>query len=209
MLKDTALRKKMSELGLSTVGSRQMLEKRHQEWVTLWNANCDSKNPKRRSELLHDLEVWERTMGSRAPTMSRALNTGAQIKDKDFDGAAWAARHDNSFKDLIARARSSRGKVNQKTQEGSKTEEPGTAQNDGKRVNDTIPVPAPSAVDVVDLTIPPSSQPEPPDSPSTRARGDVDMLEGSGTFFGNELLYPQGDGIPASIQPREPEGAPS
>ncbi|EAQ87190.1 hypothetical protein CHGG_03809 [Chaetomium globosum CBS 148.51] len=64
MLKDTALRKKMGELGLSTAGSRQMLEKRHQEWITLWNANCDSAKPKKRSELMHDLEVWERTMAA-------------------------------------------------------------------------------------------------------------------------------------------------
>ncbi|SPQ25087.1 0767dc3f-4b41-4cad-9f86-f026bbcaf26a [Thermothielavioides terrestris] len=107
MLKDSALRKKLAELGLSTSGSRQMLEKRHQEWVTIWNANCDSARPKKRSELLHDLEVWERTMGTRAPTMSKAANMGAQIKDKDFDGAAWASKHSNSFKELIARARSS------------------------------------------------------------------------------------------------------
>ncbi|KAK0645528.1 hypothetical protein B0T16DRAFT_328734 [Cercophora newfieldiana] len=108
MLKDTALRKKMSELGLSTAGSRQILERRHSEWVTLWNANCDSARPKKRSELLHDLDVWEKTIGSRAPTQSRAANMGAQIKDKDFDGAAWAAKHDTSFKDLIANARRTR-----------------------------------------------------------------------------------------------------
>jgi E3 ubiquitin-protein ligase RAD18 len=215
MLKDTALRKKMSELGLSTAGSRQMLEKRHQEWVTIWNANCDSKNPKRRTELLQDLEVWERTMGSRAPTMSRAANTGAQIKDKDFDGAAWAAKHDNSFKDLIARARSSRSKASQNAEEGNKAGEPGTAQDDGQGLNDAAPAPAPSLMaDVVDLTIPPSSQPEPPDSPPREGSGRLSgspagVLGGSGPYFGNELLYPQADGIPASSQPRDPEGAPS
>ncbi|KAL2137235.1 hypothetical protein VTI74DRAFT_6446 [Chaetomium olivicolor] len=123
MLKDTALRKKMAELGLSVSGSRQMLEKRHQEWVTIWNANCDSAKPKKRSELLHDLEVWERTIGSRAPTMSRAANMGGQIKDKEFDGAAWAAKHDTSFKDLIAKARSSRNKALPKADEASKPDE--------------------------------------------------------------------------------------
>jgi E3 ubiquitin-protein ligase RAD18 len=29
------------------------------------------------------------------------------VKDKDFDGAAWATKHDTSFKDLIANARKS------------------------------------------------------------------------------------------------------
>ncbi len=165
MLKDTALRKKMIELGLSTNGSRQMLEKRHQEWMTIWNANCDSAKPKKRSELLHDLEVWERTMGSRAPVMSRAANMGAQIKDKDFDGSAWATKHDTSFKDLIARARSSRNKVDQQADEGRKSEEPRTAQEDGKGEKNATSQPMLVRTAVVDLTGPPSSQPEPPDSP--------------------------------------------
>ncbi|KAK4099313.1 DNA repair protein rad18 [Parathielavia hyrcaniae] len=214
MLKDTALRKKMSELGLSTAGSRQMLERRHQEWVTIWNANCDSARPKRRVELLHDLEVWEKTAGSRAPAMSRTAYTGAQIKDKDFDGAAWAARHDNSFKDLIARARSSRRNAIQKIEEGSKAEEPGTAQSDVGEPNNTVPMPLPPAADVVDLTLPPSSQPEPPDSPPKRGHGSlmrdqVGILGGSGPFFGNEVFYPQADSISTCSPSREPEGAPS
>lgn len=170
MLKDTALRKKMVELGLSTAGSRQMIEKRHQEWMTIWNANCDSAKPKKRSELLQDLETWERTMGSRAPATSRAATVGAQIKDKDFDGAAWAAKHDTSFKDLIARARSSRSAVAQKTDEGRKPDEgarePGPAQDVGG-MNGAASQFGSSAADVIDLTEPPpSSQLEPPDSPS-------------------------------------------
>ncbi|KAK3319246.1 hypothetical protein B0H66DRAFT_263772 [Apodospora peruviana] len=123
MLNDTRLRKKMTDLGLSTAGTRQALERRHQEWVTIWNANCDSAKPKRRSELLHDLDVWEKTVGSRAPVMSRAAVVGAQIKDKDFDAAAWAARHDSSFKDLIANAKRSRTQVEQKAKEPSTAEE--------------------------------------------------------------------------------------
>ncbi|KAK4240381.1 hypothetical protein C8A03DRAFT_42098 [Achaetomium macrosporum] len=171
MLKDTALRKKMAELGLSTSGSRQMLEKRHQEWVTIWNANCDSARPKKRSELLHDLEVWERTMGTRAPTMSRSANLGAQIKDKDFDGAAWAAKHDMSFKDLIAKARNSKNKVHRKGDEVAKSKEgssaPESGQSDGDGAGNASPALALPKATVVDLTaVPPSSQPEPADSPA-------------------------------------------
>ncbi|KAM0273569.1 hypothetical protein ACHAQH_008267 [Verticillium albo-atrum] len=110
ILKDQAMRKKMVDLGLSTGGSRQMLEKRHKEWITIWNANCDSLRPKRRSELMHDLEVWERIQGGRTPGFGkgRAGAMATAVKDKDFDGAAWATKHDTSFKDLIANARKSR-----------------------------------------------------------------------------------------------------
>ncbi|CAP67409.1 uncharacterized protein PODANS_1_24110 [Podospora anserina S mat+] len=122
MVKDQALRKIMRELGLSTAGNRTMLEARHREWLTLWNANCDSANPKTRGALFQDLQVWERTIGTMAPTSSKAASTGAQIKDKDFDGGAWAAKHDSSFKDLIANARRSRQIAEQKAREAAAEE---------------------------------------------------------------------------------------
>ncbi|KAI1113414.1 DNA repair protein rad18 [Nemania sp. NC0429] len=111
MLKETQLRKELGYLGLSTSGSRAMLERRHREWVMIWNANCDSQRPRPRAELLRELEVWERTFGSRAPTGSRAATVGAQIRDKDFDGAAWAAKHGGTFQDLIADARRTRART--------------------------------------------------------------------------------------------------
>lgn len=117
MLNDTKLRKKLTELGLSAAGPRPMLEARHKEWITIWNANCDSAHPKRRQELLQDLDAWERTVGTRASTSTRAAHVGAQIKDKNFDGAAWAVKHDNSFKDLIANARRTRSQAVKKVEE--------------------------------------------------------------------------------------------
>lgn len=119
MVKDTALRKRLQEIGISTWGSRHLLEKRHREWVTIWNANCDSARPKSKSELLRDLDTWERTQGGSAPSNSHSANLGAQIKDKEFDGQGWASKHSDSFKDLIANARKSRQKARGTTQEPS------------------------------------------------------------------------------------------
>jgi len=104
MVKDGPLRKKLLDQGLSTMGSRQMLERRYGEWVTLWNSNCDARIPKGKSDLKRELEVWERTQGGRAQT-TYSMEPGAQIKDKNFDGKAWATKHDDSFRDLIASAR--------------------------------------------------------------------------------------------------------
>jgi hypothetical protein len=105
LLKETALRKKLVELGIPAAGSRQQLERRHIEWVTLWNANCDSSRPRKKGELLNDLDVWEKTQGMRAPSLISSLNSGSQVLSKDFDGAGWAAKHGQSFQDLIASAR--------------------------------------------------------------------------------------------------------
>ncbi|KIH92255.1 Postreplication repair E3 ubiquitin-protein ligase rad-18 [Sporothrix brasiliensis 5110] len=127
LLNDGALRKKMAALGLATSGSRQLLERRHKEWTTIWNANCDSARPKRKADLLHDMDIWERTVGGggagggltgsmlggrgatlTSRTVAAATQQAAQIKDKEFDGAAWSAKHSTSFQDLIANARKSR-----------------------------------------------------------------------------------------------------
>ncbi|OAA68334.1 DNA repair protein [Niveomyces insectorum RCEF 264] len=133
LLTDAALRKKLASLGLSTTGPRPLLERRHKEWTTLWNANCDSARPKRKADLLHDLDIWERTIGAgvgvgvgggtgsngsggrgsvlASRSIATANQQAAQIKDKDFDGAAWVAKHNTSFQDLIANARKSRAKA--------------------------------------------------------------------------------------------------
>ena len=205
LLKDAALRRKMVELGLSAAGSRQMLERRHQEWITIWNANCDSARPKKRSELLHDLDVWEKTMGSRAPAMSRAAQVGAQIKDKDFDGAAWAAKHDSSFKDLIANARRTRSQAETRAKDASEDE---TASGDSiaKEVSGQTSV-------RVDLTIPSSSPSGTPEGEAESSEGEsaaesAEMAEAEGEpprFFVNGVYLPH-SGNTAS---REAESAPS
>lgn len=114
-----------------------MLERRHREWVMIWNANCDSQRPRRRADLKHDLDVWERTLGSRAGT-SLAAGTanaaGAQIRDKDFDGAAWATKHQGSFRDLIADARRTRSRA---AEAQSKPEEGGAEEKKENEVSDS------------------------------------------------------------------------
>lgn len=123
MLKEQFLRKKLAEVGISNIGPRQLLERRHKEWITIWNSNCDAAKPRGRNELLRDLESWERTQGGKAPTTSKAIQNAIAIKDKDFDGAAWATKHGDSFQDLIANARKSRLEAKRKSDEAKKEEE--------------------------------------------------------------------------------------
>jgi E3 ubiquitin-protein ligase RAD18 len=105
LLKESALRKKLVELGIPAGGSRQQLERRHIEWVTLWNANCDSSKPRKKSVLLSELDVWEKAQGMRAQSLITSPDTGSRVLSKEFDGAGWAAKHDQSFQNLIAMAR--------------------------------------------------------------------------------------------------------
>ena len=105
LLKDNALRKKLSELGLPISGPRALLIRRHTEWINLVNANCDSRRPRSKRELLHELDTWDKTQGRQVGNSSNGSGGASSVMDKDFDGAAWATSHDSDFQSLIARAR--------------------------------------------------------------------------------------------------------
>ncbi|PWY87527.1 postreplication repair E3 ubiquitin-protein ligase rad18 [Aspergillus heteromorphus CBS 117.55] len=102
LLKDNVLRKKLKDLGIPNTGPRPILQRRHTEWMNLWNANCDSRNPKLKRELLRELDIWERTQGGHA---QQSGDTVDGVMRKDFDAAAWSTSHDDDFKRLIANAR--------------------------------------------------------------------------------------------------------
>ncbi|KAM8930415.1 E3 ubiquitin-protein ligase RAD18 [Pelodytes ibericus] len=46
LLPDRDLRKRLKEVGLSTLGSKQQMIRRHQEFILMYNAQCDSLDPK-------------------------------------------------------------------------------------------------------------------------------------------------------------------
>ncbi|XP_064523138.1 E3 ubiquitin-protein ligase RAD18 isoform X2 [Pseudopipra pipra] len=60
LLSDRDLKKKLKEHGLSTSGTRQQLIKRHQEFVHMYNAQCDSLSPKSVAEVVKELEKNEK-----------------------------------------------------------------------------------------------------------------------------------------------------
>ncbi|KAF8938007.1 E3 ubiquitin-protein ligase rad18 [Dissophora ornata] len=61
VLNDKQLRKKLQELGLPTHGDKQLMQKRHAEYVTIHNANCDATRPQTIAQLKKTMDVWERT----------------------------------------------------------------------------------------------------------------------------------------------------
>jgi E3 ubiquitin-protein ligase RAD18 len=101
-MRDSALRKKLSELGIPNDGSRALMEKRHIEWVNLVNANCDSRHPRPRRELLNRLQLWENSQRNAAVLRPK---TGEDVMQKDFDHQSWSSKHNSDFHQLIASAR--------------------------------------------------------------------------------------------------------
>ncbi|KAK2627807.1 hypothetical protein QTJ16_002453 [Diplocarpon rosae] len=105
MMKEATLRKRLLEAGINASGNKPLMEKRYTEWITLWNANCDATKPREKAELKRDMLTWERTQGAKAPVSHYSQGSGAQIRDKDFDGKAYLSANRDSFQDLIAQAR--------------------------------------------------------------------------------------------------------
>lgn len=96
------MRKKLSDLGIPAWGARELLIRRHTEWVNLYNSNADSSRPRSNRELLRELDTWERSQGG------KASGKEAATKKKDFDGKEWARGNKDQFADLIRQARAKR-----------------------------------------------------------------------------------------------------
>ena len=105
IMNENTLRKKISSIGIPNWGPKQLLIRRHTEWINIWNANCDSTNPRSKRELLRDLDIWERTQGGNAPNAQGQSSTRNTIMAKDFDSSAWSTAHEDDFQRLIAQAR--------------------------------------------------------------------------------------------------------
>ncbi|KAF1919598.1 hypothetical protein BDU57DRAFT_554843 [Ampelomyces quisqualis] len=101
MLKESALRKKLQEIGIPNWGSKDLLKRRHIEWLNIYNSNCDAHESVRKSkrQLVKELDEWETTQGGKADSKD------SKIMKKDFDGNGYAKSHKPDFDALIAKAK--------------------------------------------------------------------------------------------------------
>lgn len=133
LLKDNLLRKKLKDLGIPDWGTRPLLQRRHTEWMNLWNANCDAKNPKTKDELRRDLDIWERTQGGAAPQSVTTSGPNA-VMAKTFDAAAWSVNHDDDFKRLIETARKKKDMAKKQAQDQKETKDSQSSSQQDKNM---------------------------------------------------------------------------
>ena len=183
------LRKKLAELHIRTSGPKTLLEKRHTEWVAVWNANCDAPEGRQRTrrELLAEMDAWERSNGETAGgggggggVMAKTAG-GAGVMRKDFDGPAWAKRHGDDFGRLVAAARAVRGGKT-KAEAASTDEAPG-AQGDQAASGGKATPPLPPETTVVALDGEAMAEVEeidatPPDADTVRQQRQTAELPG-------------------------------
>ncbi|KAM6387323.1 E3 ubiquitin-protein ligase RAD18 isoform 2-T2 [Pluvialis apricaria] len=105
LLSDRDLKKKLKEHGLSTHGTRQQLIKRHQEFVHMYNAQCDSLNPKSVAEVVKELEKNEkiRVQLEFNKTGENSLTFTKDQTEEEIDEihADYRNKHRSEFKFLV------------------------------------------------------------------------------------------------------------
>ncbi|KAI4709602.1 hypothetical protein J4E89_005618 [Alternaria sp. Ai002NY15] len=136
MLTETKLRKKLQEIGIPTWGSKDLMRRRHVEWLNIYNSNCDADESVRKSkrQLLRELDEWEQTLGGRAGTKEN------KIMKKDFDGDGYAKTHKTEFDDLIARARQKRATPKTDSEGPTERNTPSEEQHTESQNRQSLPV---------------------------------------------------------------------
>ncbi|NXA54739.1 RAD18 ligase, partial [Nothocercus julius] len=105
LLSDRDLRRKLKEQGLSTQGSRQQLVKRHQEFVHMYNAQCDALSPKPVAEIVKELEKNEKIRVqlefSKPSENSLTFTKDQTEKEIDEIHADYRNKHRSEFQFLV------------------------------------------------------------------------------------------------------------
>lgn len=101
------LKRRLKECHLSVQGSRDQLIKRHQDFVYLYNAQCDSLNPKSAEEIAKEVEANEKIrnqlQGKPKPVMVFSKNPSEkEIEDMHSN---YRKQHSGDFSRLIAQVR--------------------------------------------------------------------------------------------------------
>ncbi|XP_008980331.2 E3 ubiquitin-protein ligase RAD18 isoform X1 [Callithrix jacchus] len=109
LLSDRDLKKKLKEHGLSIQGNKQQLIKRHQEFVHMYNAQCDALHPKSAAEIVQEIENMERT---RMRLEASKLNESVMVftkdqteKEIDEIHSKYRKKHKSEFQFLVDQAR--------------------------------------------------------------------------------------------------------
>nr|XP_044989733.1 E3 ubiquitin-protein ligase RAD18 isoform X2 [Jaculus jaculus] len=109
LLSDRDLKRKLKEHGLSIQGNKQQLIKRHQEFVHMYNAQCDALHPKSAAEIVQEIENMEKT---RMRLEASKLNESVMVftkdqteKEIDEIHSKYRKKHQNEFQLLVDQAK--------------------------------------------------------------------------------------------------------
>ncbi|KAG9471576.1 E3 ubiquitin-protein ligase RAD18 [Eleutherodactylus coqui] len=103
LLSERDLRKRLKEVGLSTQGSKQQMTRRHQEFVHMYNAQCDSLHPKSAAEIVSEIEKNEKIRSALEAKRENGLIFTKEQSEEQIDEIHqdYRRKHKNEFQKLI------------------------------------------------------------------------------------------------------------
>ncbi|GFU28314.1 e3 ubiquitin-protein ligase RAD18 [Nephila pilipes] len=101
LLSDKEIKKKLKQYGLSVTGERQALIRRHKNFITLYNANCDSLEPKAVEDLVTEIERQEIEERLNSAPKQIQIHKKSDISDIEKEYQTYAKQHQSQFNDLI------------------------------------------------------------------------------------------------------------
>ncbi|XP_030634490.1 E3 ubiquitin-protein ligase RAD18 [Chanos chanos] len=102
------LKKKLRECHLSTQGSRDQLIRRHQDFVHIYNAQCDALSPRSAEDIAREVENNEKTRNQLERKNERAVVKTKNLTSKEVEelNSNYRKQHSSEFSRLIAQVKS-------------------------------------------------------------------------------------------------------
>ncbi|XP_038061812.1 E3 ubiquitin-protein ligase RAD18-like [Patiria miniata] len=135
LVPDKEIKKKMRHYNLSIKGKRHELIKRLDEFILMYNAQCDAANPKSAEEIAKEVEKMEQ-LKTQPPQLKEAkvfklkIEKGQTEDQMEKSKQEYLSAHKDQFSQLIAVARARMKGVKNKS---SKTEAAGPNQTDASQ----------------------------------------------------------------------------
>ncbi|XP_056380965.1 E3 ubiquitin-protein ligase RAD18 isoform X3 [Hyla sarda] len=103
LLSERDLRKRLKEVGLSTHGSKKQMIRRHQEFVHMYNAQCDSLHPKSAAEIVSEIEKNEKIRSALEAKKESGMTFTKEQSEEQIDEIHqdYRKKHKNEFQQLI------------------------------------------------------------------------------------------------------------
>ncbi|XP_064449212.1 E3 ubiquitin-protein ligase RAD18 isoform X3 [Mirounga angustirostris] len=132
LLSDRDLKKKLKQHGLSIQGNKQQLIKRHQEFVHMYNAQCDALHPKSAAEIVQEIENMEKTrMRLEASKLNESIMVFTKDQtEKEIDEihSKYRKKHQNEFRLLVDQAKKGYKKTVEMSKKKVTKEEDGSTE---------------------------------------------------------------------------------
>ncbi|XP_073431047.1 E3 ubiquitin-protein ligase RAD18 isoform X2 [Dendrobates tinctorius] len=103
LLSERDLRKRLKEVGLSAQGSKQQMVRRHQEFLHMYNAQCDSLNPKSAAEIVTEIEKNEKVRSALGTKQENGMTFTKDQSEEQIDQIHqdYRRKHKTEFQQLI------------------------------------------------------------------------------------------------------------